>query len=143
MSDDLIKKLKKGNRNHGPWKRKMKVSGKKRGPTVNCTPKEDTEAAVLKEVMQRARARGIPLWRQPAGKVCIGQHWMTLAPAGAADLTGILPDGRRLEVECKKRYGGIQSEDQKKWQKWIGEMGGVYLLVHSEEEFRDKLLELL
>ena len=49
---------------------------------------------------------------------------------GAADLTGIINDGRRLEIEVKSPTGR-QSEKQKQYQNLIETMGGVYVLTRS------------
>jgi hypothetical protein len=109
------------------------------------TKSEDTEGAVQREVLQRAFELRVLLFRQQAGAISTGNYHIKLAPPGAADLTGITPDGsgRRLEVECKRRYGGVQSDDQKLWQKRIENLGGVYLLVRSGNEFEEKIKEYL
>lgn len=52
---------------------------------------------------------------------------------GQADLSGILEDGRRLEIEVKAPKGR-QSEDQKVFQKVIERFGGVYILAKSSED---------
>lgn len=52
---------------------------------------------------------------------------------GSADITGILPDGRRLEIEVK-RPGESQTPRQKKFQAMIERNRGVYLLATSIEE---------
>ena len=59
---------------------------------------------------------------------------------GAADLTGILPDGCRIEVEAKKRFGGTQTAEQKKWQEFIESNNGIYILAHSADEFEELIL---
>ena len=107
------------------------------------TPKNDLEAAVKREGLALLHKMGMPCWRQNAGEVHIGSYYIQLAPSGAADLTGILPDGRRLECEAKRRYGGIQSDDQKEFQQMIESRGGVYILFHSSTELSDKLKKYL
>lgn len=52
---------------------------------------------------------------------------------GAADITGILPDGRRLEIEVKSPTGR-QSKAQKQYQAIIERFGGVYILARGAEE---------
>ena len=59
-------------------------------------------------------------------------RWIQGAPPGAGDLSGILADGRRLEIEVKAQTK--QSEDQKAWQAMIERFGGVYILARSAEE---------
>lgn len=58
---------------------------------------------------------------------------MQFGTPGAADITGILPDGRRLEIEVKAATGR-QSEQQKKYQAMIERFNGVYVLARSVEE---------
>ena len=84
---------------------------------------------------------GVRLWRQNAGKVrvckmhreCPHCYWMQLAPNGAADLSGLLYDGRRLELEVKTLVGR-QRDTQTKWETMIRKFGGVYILSRSPED---------
>jgi hypothetical protein len=47
-------------------------------------------------------------------------------------VSGLLqPDGRRLEIECKRPKGGRHEDDQKKFQAMIESMGGIYILAKS------------
>lgn len=62
---------------------------------------------------------------------------MSFGYPGAGDITGILPDGRRLEIECKSPTGK-QSEKQRKFQEKIEQNGGVYLLVRSERDLEEQ-----
>lgn len=52
---------------------------------------------------------------------------------GSADITGILRDGRRLEVEVKSPIGR-QSAEQRAFEQMIREYGGIYVLVRSVDE---------
>jgi len=52
---------------------------------------------------------------------------------GQADITGLLADGRRLEVEVKGK-GGRQSDAQKAFQGIIERMGGVYVLARCVDD---------
>jgi hypothetical protein len=141
MDNELYSQLKRGSKGKLWGKPKAKITGgglAKKRKTV--TAKEDTEAYVTKEIVRCAWYHNqIRLWRQQAGKVKIGPYYMQLAPKGAADLTGILSNGTRLEVEVKRRHGGVQSKDQKEWQKYIEAHNGVYIVAHSAEEFQSKL----
>lgn len=137
--------VKNQDKKKGPWKNVGPKCPPKRRSTPNKkrTPKEKTESTIQREVILQARRMGLHLWRQQAGIIFTGQYSIQLAPKGAADLTGILQDGRRLEVECKRRFGGIQSNDQKEWQGFIEKNKGIYLLVHSGDEFKEKIKEIL
>jgi hypothetical protein len=59
-------------------------------------------------------------------------------PPGWPDLTGIMPGGRFVGVECKAAKGR-QSEDQKEVQRIIGRLGGLYILAHSLDELKAEL----
>lgn len=91
------------------------------------------EAPVLHDCLRWLHQRGVFAWRQNTGTAWIGNQPVSFGYPGAADITGILPDGRRLEIECKSATGK-QSDKQKKFQQRVEESGGVYLLVRSVEE---------
>jgi len=146
MNDDLLARLKKyTNRKKGPWKHVgPKQPPKRRNkPNVQRTNDDDRESTVQREIIKTARKLGIRLWRQQAGKIFTGRYVIILAPEGAADLTGLFPNGRRLEVESKRRYGGVQSNTQKEWQRFIEENNGIYILAHSGDEFEKKITPIL
>lgn len=145
-NDDLLNRLSEGtDRKRGPWKHVGPKQPPKRrtGKRKARTNRDDTESAVQREVILQAGRLGICLYRQQAGKIFTGHYTIQLAPEGAADLTGMLPNGVRLEVECKKRFGGVQSDVQKKWQEFIEKNGGTYLLVHSGAEFEEQITPIL
>lgn len=91
------------------------------------------EAPVLRACLRWLHKQGIFAYRQNSGTAWINGQPVSFGYSGAADITGILPDGRRLEVECKSATGR-QSEKQKKFQEAIERNNGVYLLVRSEKE---------
>ena len=62
---------------------------------------------------------------------------------GSADITGLLPNGIRLEVECKAGKGGRLSANQQKWMKNIRSNSGIYLVVHGVEELEHYFEELI
>lgn len=47
--------------------------------------------------------------------------------------------GQALAIETKRGKGGIQSADQKKWQRAWEAMGGIYILTNSVEDFFEQL----
>jgi hypothetical protein len=67
---------------------------------------------------------------QPARRTDPGAYPVKFGLEGQADLTGLLTDGRRLEVECKTARGR-QSEAQQRFQAMIERFGGVYVLARS------------
>ena len=80
------------------------------------------------------------VWRQNTGAASFEskgrRHFVRFGIKGAADLTGICPDGRRLEVEVK-RPGNKPTDHQIAYGQMILEYGGVYILAHSAEEAID------
>jgi len=105
---------------------------------------------ILRQFGTDARIR---LWRANAGVAVAGEVSRILTMCrragiaarpvrfgvpGQADLTGILPDGRRLEIEVKAARGR-QTEDQQNYQTMIERLGGVYVLAYSVEDVREAL----
>ena len=84
--------------------------------------------------------RRMRLWRANAGVARIGDRVVRFGVPGQADLTGILPDGRRLEVEVKSP-GGTQTDDQRNFQRMIERFGGVYVLARTVEDIRQALAQ--
>jgi len=81
---------------------------------------------------------GLRLWRANVGVAHVGRRMVRFGIRGQADLTGILPDGRRLEVEVKSATGR-QTAEQKAFQDMIERFHGVYILARSVEDVRRKL----
>lgn len=73
---------------------------------------------------------GLPvkIWRQQAGRVELKRGgWMTLAPVGAADLSGLVDgEGWRVEIEVKSETAPV-TDEQLVWEKMIVAGGGVYV----------------
>lgn len=67
-----------------------------------------------------------------------GFRFVKFGKKGCADITGLLKDGRRIEVECKVGKNK-QSPEQLDFQRIIEENNGVYLLVYSAQELLDKI----
>ena len=57
---------------------------------------------------------------------------------GQADISGIMSDGKRLEIEVKSERGR-QSKAQKAFQRVIERMGGVYILARCVEDVVSRL----
>jgi len=68
----------------------------------------------------------------------IGQRIIRFGVPGQADLTGILPDGRRLEIEVKSPTGR-QTAEQRSFQQMIERFNGVYILARSIHDVRQQL----
>jgi len=78
------------------------------------------------------------LWRANVGVARMGRRVVRFGVAGQADLTGILPDGRRLEIEVKSP-SGRQASAQRSYQAMIERFHGVYILARSVEDVRRQL----
>ena len=65
--------------------------------------KPEAERDVLKGVMDACRTLGIPIQRQNTGMATNPKGGkVRFGTPGNADLSGTLPDGRRLEIEVKR-----------------------------------------
>jgi len=121
-------------------KQRIEVAAKRR----KRTPKKDLEAAVLKEGLCWLHAHGILAWRNNTGALSLaGGGFIRFGKVGSADITGILPNGQRLECEAKRRNGGKQSEGQRQFQEQIEQYGGIYILFHSTDELANNLIPSL
>jgi hypothetical protein len=81
---------------------------------------------------------GLRLWRANVGVARVGQRVVRFGIPGQGDLTGILPDGRRLEIEAKSAVGR-QSPEQRAFQNMIERFHGVYILARSVDDVREQL----
>ena len=113
-----------------------------------------TEKQLQNNILREfGRNRRLRLWRANCGTAVVGDvgRIMTLCRRagiaarvvrfgvpGQADLTGVLSDGHRLEVEIKA-VGRAQTKDQKNYEHMIRRMGGVYVLAYSTEDVRKAL----
>ncbi len=100
----------------------------------------DIQAAILRVVGARPFVR---LWRQNTGKVptADGKRVIAFGIPGAADLSGLLDDGRRLEIEVKTA-SGRQSERQRRFMEMIQRFGGVYIIARSPDDALEQLATL-
>ena len=71
----------------------------------------------------------VKIWRANSGKVKVKGGYMSLAPAGTADIVGLIkPHGQFLAIEVKVP-GQNLSEAQEAWRKEIESMGGLYIIA--------------
>ena len=93
-----------------------------------------SEKAIQNDILRAfGTLPGLRIWRANAGVARFGQRTVRFGIPGQADLTGILPDGRRLEIEVKSATGR-QSSEQRSFQNMIERFHGVYILARSVEE---------
>lgn len=75
----------------------------------------------------------VRVWRQNAGLSRVDGRVVRGAPAGAADLTGIvLPHGWRIELEVKAVTGRV-SLAQRRWGAMIERHGGIYIVCRGPD----------
>ena len=99
------------------------------------TRPRDSESAVLRECMLWLKQYGALVTRTNAGLVELpGGYRMRGAAAGWPDITGVLPGGKFIGVECKARRGGTQSAVQKRMEREIRKRGGVYIVARCAED---------
>lgn len=60
---------------------------------------------------------------------------------GISDLKIEIPNGKIISIEVKISTG-VQSSDQKQMQKRVEDLGGIYLLVRSFEDFAIQITEV-
>ena len=84
---------------------------------------------------------GLRLWRANCGVARVGTRVIRFGIPGQADLTGILPDGRRLEIEVKSSTGR-QTPKQVAFQNMIERFNGIYILARSTNDVRQRLAAL-
>jgi hypothetical protein len=113
-----------------------KVTPKTSPHTTGNVSEKSIQNAILREFGTRPDMR---LWRMNVAAAQFGGSFVRAGVVGQADLTGILPDGRRLEVEVK-RPGGEQSAEQQAYQRMIIRFGGVYCLACSVADVYTQLL---
>lgn len=61
---------------------------------------------------------------------------------GQADITGIMPDGKRLEIEVKTGKDK-QRESQINFQKMIEERNGIYIVIDDKTEIENQIVRKL
>lgn len=87
--------------------------------------------AILRHFGKRPDMR---LWRQNTGVgFYSGGRVVRYGRVGAADLTGLLAGGRRIEIEVKGPTGRLTPQ-QCKYGKEIEQYGGIYIVARSIED---------
>ena len=94
------------------------------------------ERAIQKACVAELRRRGCLVAVTDAGAAYrAGAFFGDAIPAGWPDITGLLPDGRFIGVECKAP-SGRQSAAQKRMEVGIRRRKGIYILARSAEDVR-------
>ncbi|MGC9455227.1 MAG: VRR-NUC domain-containing protein [Phycisphaerae bacterium] len=97
------------------------------------------ELAVQKACLAYLRERGALMAVTDAGAAHrAGAYFGSAVPRGWPDITGVLPGGRFIGVECKAP-NGRQSPAQKAMQREIRSRGGLYVLARSTDDLTKQL----
>ena len=112
---------------------------------MNEALKDIPESAVIQQVKTIIKMTGLKLQRINTGCFTIGtgssRRYIKTAEAGTLDFEGYDNRGRFLAIECKRPVGGRLSAAQGERIADINRKGGVAFVVHSGEEFLQKLKE--
>lgn len=105
----------------------------------------DIEREVVADVLRWSAGRtDIRIWRVTNGTFLTVDmnRPVHIGLAGAADITGIVSGGRRIEIECKSKTGK-QRVEQIAFQRMIERLGGIYILARSVADVELALKEYL
>jgi hypothetical protein len=92
-----------------------------------------TETQLVKAILTYLKASGITAWRvNGVARVGRGGRPIRSGPRGQADITGLLPDGRRLDIEVKLP-GNQPTPEQWAFLLQMQRSGGVAFWVDSLE----------
>jgi hypothetical protein len=106
---------------------------------VTQSPTHQSERSIQNAILRAYATRAdMRIWRQNTGAATFGGQTVRFGIPGQADLTGLLSDGRRLEIEVKSPIGR-QSPEQQQYQRIIERFGGVYILARSVADVADGL----
>ena len=99
------------------------------------------ERAVQKAVLAWLRTQGALVAVTDAGAAYrAGAFFGDAIPAGWPDITGLLPGGRFIGIECKAARGR-QSAVQKAMERKIRSRNGIYILARSVEDVQNGLID--
>lgn len=85
---------------------------------------------LVTECLDLLKAMGISAWRVNVTRIRMKGRWVRFGTVGSCDISGILPNGKRLEIECKTGKGKSTPE-QERYQKMIRDNGGAVCVVRD------------
>lgn len=100
------------------------------------------ESAILRAVFKYLATRpDLRAWRNATGTAISmdGRNIIRFGIDGQADISGILADGRRLEIETKTQKGRL-SKEQQNYRDMILRFNGVYIVARSADDVHAGLL---
>jgi photosystem II stability/assembly factor-like uncharacterized protein len=93
------------------------------------------EEAIVKACLEYLRLRGVYAYRTNTGAAAYQdrtgkRRFVRFGTPGLSDITGVLPGGRALYVECKAENGRL-SEHQEAFLKTVREFGALTVVARS------------
>lgn len=99
----------------------------------------DLQRAILERL---ALIPGLVVWRSNTGVSRSGGRFVRFGIKGQGDITGLLPGGKRLELEVKLP-GGKVSPEQVEFGARINAAGGLWAVVRSVDEAVIRVMEVM
>lgn len=107
-------------------------------PARKRAPKAERESTIQRECVQWLIGAGCLIAITDAGMLAKTGFFAGCGiPTGWPDLTGLVPGGRFIGVECKTATGR-QSLEQASHQEAIETRGGLYFLVRSVSDLQEQ-----
>lgn len=108
-----------------------------RAPAVRrAVLKQPPESALVRACLELLAARGVYAFRVNQQGVPIAGKPGKYRPGptrGVSDILGVLPGGRFLAVECKRKGGKVTS-DQIGFLNYVKEFGGLAVVAYSVDD---------
>ncbi len=98
---------------------------------VSAKPRVERESSIVRSILFNfGNDTRLRLWRQNTGAARIKGRLIRFGHPGQADISGILANGRRLEIECKSKTGRL-SAPQVAFKAMIEAYGGLHIVARD------------
>lgn len=85
---------------------------------------------LVTDALDVLKSLGIDAWRVNVTRIKLRGQWVWFGKAGSCDISGILPNGKRLEIECKTGKGK-STPKQREYQAMIARNGGAVCVLRD------------
>ncbi len=96
------------------------------------------ERDILSSILAYLEYRRIFAWRNNTGAVHRGGRWIQFGHLGSSDILGMLPDGRFLAIEVKRK-GAKPTPAQEEFALTVRRNKGVYILARCVADVDKRL----
>jgi hypothetical protein len=101
--------------------------------------RRETEGDIVRACLTYLRvARGLVAWRNNTGARKVGSRFVRWGDVGSADILGILPGGRLLAIECKRK-GNRPTPAQVAWHQMVSDAGALVIVATSVDDLTRQL----